>query len=545
MIRILVVEDEPFILRDLVGMITRFDSRYVVNSAPNAIEAKKLIESSPFDVLITDINMPVMSGLELIEWVRREHLELIPVIISGYSDFNYARQAIKLRVDEYIIKPIDELEVEKTLKKISEKVEERKSKAYKENLHRAIRSNFTGLDHNTPLRAHTSESDSGDICQFMAVFCVGAFSDSILIDEAVRANAWEYLQLDRQVKSILNVKESSWIFRSSNTTYSVLFDLACDDIESEHLRISKQLKAIQGSGFGVTIGISPVYNSISEVNSWHRKIIRTLQQQIVLGKNQLICVSEDDLDNTSLPYNMNSSGNDINHTTEFSSTMSSKNLHYETIASLIKHSRDDVKNELQEVIRGWRAAELKQPEIIKELESMYNSVKIALCCELNFYDEYSLKRAFVDTYFSSLNYDDLAENILALINSLMNDKTKSSQFDKHEQLVHQMIAFIEQHLSDQLNNNFLAQKFGLAPSYISSIFRQKTGQSPIEFIANRRIERACQILEKDPSTTSREIAEIIGYNDPLYFSKSFKKIMGMSPSEYKASLRGEGYESNI
>ena len=96
MIEILIVDDEPKMLRDLVSLVQQIDPDFAVSHAANAIEAQNLIQKKQFDIVITDIHMPVMNGLELITWMKEQNDPAVPVVISGYSYFEYARTAMKL-----------------------------------------------------------------------------------------------------------------------------------------------------------------------------------------------------------------------------------------------------------------------------------------------------------------------------------------------------------------------------------------------------------------------------------------------------------------
>ncbi|MDD2458329.1 MAG: AraC family transcriptional regulator, partial [Eubacteriales bacterium] len=125
------------------------------------------------------------------------------------------------------------------------------------------------------------------------------------------------------------------------------------------------------------------------------------------------------------------------------------------------------------------------------------------------------------------------ENLAAIFDGLDQDTTRVSSMDRHENLACQIASYIEEHLAEPLNNSILGKTFGLAPSYLSVIFRNKKGVSPIEYIALQRINRAKTLFCDSPHLTSKEIATLVGFDDPFHFSKSFKKLTGLSPAEYR------------
>ena len=123
MMNILLVEDEPLILRSLAGTIKSFQQNYqIVGSAYNGQEAIDLLskKGNQIDVVITDIHIPVIDGLELIEHINQHFPHILCMILTGFSDFSYAKRAIQLRVFAYLLKPIDENEIQEHLKKAYE-----------------------------------------------------------------------------------------------------------------------------------------------------------------------------------------------------------------------------------------------------------------------------------------------------------------------------------------------------------------------------------------------------------------------------------------
>ena len=122
MSRILLVDDEQYILRGLTKLIQRIGSQYqVVGAFCSSREALQFLKENPVDVLITDIRMPEMDGLQLTEQAKNLQKDLHCVILSGHSDFDYARNALRLGVVDYLVKPVDDEELKKTLAKVVER----------------------------------------------------------------------------------------------------------------------------------------------------------------------------------------------------------------------------------------------------------------------------------------------------------------------------------------------------------------------------------------------------------------------------------------
>ena len=113
----------------------------------------------------------------------------------------------------------------------------------------------------------------------------------------------------------------------------------------------------------------------------------------------------------------------------------------------------------------------------------------------------------------------------------------SQTASKYSQVLDEAKAFIyDNYAKEEISLNTVAARVNISPSYFSSIFRQETGQTFVEYLTRVRIDSACEML-KCTNLRTAEIGERAGYNDPHYFSSAFKKVMGMSPKEYKTSVR--------
>lgn len=128
----MLVDDEKLILQGLLNIIEwdKLDLE-VIHLAEDGMEALEKFKDNPVDIIVTDINMPRLTGLELLKEIKALDSNVKFIILSGYDEFSYARTAIKLGVENYILKPIDEEELESSLKKLKKKIEEEKSKDIK------------------------------------------------------------------------------------------------------------------------------------------------------------------------------------------------------------------------------------------------------------------------------------------------------------------------------------------------------------------------------------------------------------------------------
>lgn len=166
MIKVVIAEDELPLLRGLKNMIEGQNSRFkVVFSAKNGKEAVDYIEETPIDVLITDINMPIMDGLEVLKYMSQSSLKAYSIIISGYHDFSYAQQAIQYQVKNYLLKPVDKEE----LKTVLECLESELNQDSHEQKQRILTDALFGTVENSEDRMFVQKL-------YLYYFCVGTFT---------------------------------------------------------------------------------------------------------------------------------------------------------------------------------------------------------------------------------------------------------------------------------------------------------------------------------------------------------------------------------
>lgn len=510
MIRILIVDDEPKMLRDLVTLVQQIDENFVISHATNAIEAQSLIEQNAFDIVITDIHMPVMNGLELITWLKDRNDPAIPVVISGYSYFEYARTAMKLGVTDYLLRPADPVEIAKVLSSIVEKIEIKRAEQKRLDLQQAIRSIGSSPDGVL----------SQDEAPFVAVFCAGSLTDSVTTDEAIRLPVWQDLHLEAQLKVLLAENESVWIFRSSQSTQTALFSLNTTTATTRYAQLMQQICLIQGAGYGLAIAVSPLLESIAAVGSMQKKLMVALHQRLVLGQNQLLVLERNPA---------------LESIDEPSTTLvDDSGAAYETLRTLIRYQgAQAAKVTLLKLVSGWKNQQLPLYRLERELRRLAAELKPALSGSHSQMTIDQLEEICVDALANALNYDSLWDNLAAIFDGLDQDTTRVNPMDRHENLACQIAAYIENNLASPLNNSILGKMFGLAPSYLSVIFRNKKGLSPIEYIAMQRINRAKALFCESPHLTTKDISTLVGFDDPFHFSKTFKKLTGLSPTEYR------------
>lgn len=496
MFKVIVAEDELPLLRGLACLIERLDSRFeVVFKAKNGKEALEYLTQQDADILFTDINMPVLNGLQLIEQAQQVNPHLMTVIISGYSDFEYARQAMRFGTKNYLLKPIDRNELQSALQDLAEKasqdVYKQKRSALIEFLHCGNSNAVQEYDWK-PLTAVS--------------VCLGAYQGRQNADEVPKAGAladdkiWKLISAHYKCNDFWlflgqRPNEAVWIFESKP-------EIRLADLQSLIQQRFKESFPITAA-YKMEIDISDLLSEIAELSQW-------IMNGVVLGESHLMKSCPDVRshqiqisDKSALRHAVQKQ-----HWDEFSILVQRivEQLHAQHITQL---ALEDLLTEILELVMKEHESSVERDprEIVQELISGSEGFETLFC-----------------SFFKYCR--DLAQNTAFDIN------------DK-EMLMQSMDEYILRHIQESLTLQKLSQRFGLVAPYLSKLFKAYKGMSPTQYIQEIRIESAKRMLLENPSMLAKDIAEALGYSNPLYFSKTFYKHVGMYPSDYRVKNKQE------
>lgn len=499
MFKVLIVEDEPPILRSIMKKITQAHSGFeIVSTAYNGKDALDYLRKFPVDVVLTDINMPICNGIELLKGINEFHLPILTLMLSGYQDFSYAQQALKLGAYDYLLKPLDLPELKNVLDKIYHELEIKKQA----HTHRYLLdiANDQGQEKHVP-----SSIALYPCCLFL--ICAGSFSTAPLDYLSTTREYWEQIPLERLIKSTMREDEFLWVIPGKTHAEKLII---CSVGSNERLKeiVSALYNKLISPHMPITIMVNEKTSKNGDIPKIYAQLRRHLYEQIVFGYSQLLYSSNT---RKNCEYNLPS------HTEQ-------KLLH-----SMEQNNFTQLKKELLLIGQEWQRLQLKQLHI----ESLLK--QILLLCKKTLFIQNSISELEFDAshlisqYYT---YDTLIPSFIELIKTYHNELSRMDSWDK-EYLVLQLEDYIKTNMSASITNQTLADAFGLVSTYISKLFKKYKGVSPSEYLLSLRIEKAKEMLIHDPDLLAKDIAEIVGYADPLYFSRVFKKVTGMYPSDYR------------
>jgi two-component system response regulator YesN len=535
---VLIVDDERRVRQGLADNVDweSFGFR-VSGSESNGKRAFEFIEQRLPDVLLTDIRMPVMSGLELMDLVHKKYPSIKMVALSGYDEFEYAQQALKYGVLDYILKPTKISDLRLAFAKVKTILDnEKEKKEREEKLQQQLKEAQPLLREKCLyeiVKGRTEDKNKiWEKINFLGLD-IGEKSFCVLLAE-VGALSKPDNEMDEQNKqllmfSIMNIIEEiteryckvSIFSPSSSSIIILLSDDNIDILELENLKYSiaeKIQREINNRlDIEIAIGMGRAYGSIDDTYVSCNESSFAVKYKLYEGRNSII-----DINDVSPPQDI------------------SYSLSREKEEALIEHLR--LGNEKQ---------------VIKILNSIYYEILHRQKLPLDY-----IQRVCLEILISSSRYisemggdfkDIFPENIISFqeiskyetvdelyqwmveIFSSIIDYIKKTRESSQNTLIENVKQYITLHYAEDVSLKSLAQKFYISPEYLSRLFKKETGENFIEYLTKTRISKAKELLIENKDIKVYEVAEMVGYNDPKYFSRLFIKHTNQYPVSYRDS----------
>ncbi len=512
---IVLVEDEPPILRELTHYINSFGEPYhILGTALDGQHAREIIDEKgdEIDFLLTDIQIPIMTGLELISYVRQKHPRILCSILTGFNEFTYAQQALRMQVMDYISKPIDEEELRRLLQK-----------AYEQTCLQSItRTTVKSPD------APASSALPGDIADLSPEYRI------LLLNFGQFTYRTEYpcpelQERDslRRLEGILNSYSSFyqkwWMIRDANNhSCFVLFSFSAEQLRETPRLWQMLYQALCRTFSMVTAVTSSRTVGLSTINDAIRQLSQYAGHHILFAASSLLCL-EDAADPLPLSRERHEA---LLHAVH-------------RLAALLVQCRMDLLREESDVFFDLlRSSPVTQEALYQLFHTLFSE-----CAVASF--QYSALRDMLysdvidDLLLLSGSWTELQESLLSIFEDLCATiANESSIKNSKTSLLMQVDRYIQEHYREDINTQSIARDFGFTPAYLSKLFRDYRKVTPSAYITSLRIDRAKDLLSAPDPLSVKEVAAAVGYEDPLYFSKVFKKETGVSPKNYAGGNAG-------
>ncbi len=538
MYKILLVDDE-ILVRDAIRENIDWKGMdcELVGDCENGQQAAEFVQNHEVDIVLTDICMPYMDGMELSHFLHDNYPDTIIVIFSGFGEFEYAKRAIQYNVSEYMLKPITAMELTKVIERMKEKVDARQkeknkiqilmrdSQGYKKNANMIRSKTIEALVNCTrDVKESLDELEKMGInmdasSYRVAVFDMDLYSDLYQIDtEKRQESALMAFVLYNVSDEIVNEKKAGVAYQEGSNRVCVVFMGNKTKEGSALIRETCQEikdKVKEVIGIEVSMGIGSWVRSPGELIFSHRMAEKAIQRRYLLGGNLLIDMEDDETDQViSIQDYLEQLKNAIKTGKKEEMGRILDEIEAEIRGALVDKSYACVY--LQQVIRvignSVQSMVSDGADIIMEREKLLKAVTEQKC----FQAAADLVRAYAQKMFEELtNYNSSAGQRQA---SLAMDYIRNNYMDT------------------ELSLNSICSYLNISTSYFSTIFKDITGETFVEALTRTRMEKAKEFLE-NTTLKNYEIAEKVGFSDPHYFGISFKKMTGKTPTEYAREKR--------
>lgn len=536
MYTILLVDDERIVREGIRDTIVEHIDDAEVIVASDGEEALEVMSANRVDGMILDVKMPNMDGIEVLRRLERDIQEKpITMILSGYDEFNYAQEAIRFGVQDFVLKPVTPFKVVEVVRELIKKIETEHVRK------REIATLRDQVEQSKPLlkerflldliEGKFTIKEFRDKCEFLGLQWPKPFFRIALIELNTGASdqdqtAFARKESDNQylLKSLENMivamaveKPEFSVFYMHGSMFALVFNVENGDrtsyssIESLLQEISE--RGLAKLGVKITIGVGDYCDGYRNMRRSYHQAKNALDYQSLMGSGLIYDI---------LDYEKSSD------TFDFSQLV-------DEIVLLVKMER--VQEAREAIVELFKSLLLLKEML--HIQHVYLVCYKLICSFLTILMEHSID--FEEIYSNSINplIDILNKRSFAQLEQFIIELTESvaAKLREHRNsstvcIVERIKQYISLHYTEEINNTKLAELFGYSSNYLGQIFKRETNRNISDYLNGVRVKEAKELLKKT-NLLVYEIAFKVGFNDQHYFSSVFKKNVGLSPKDYR------------
>ncbi|QGQ44961.1 response regulator transcription factor [Metabacillus sediminilitoris] len=531
MYKIILVDDDYLVLEFLTHMIPWAELGFsVVGSYQNGTQALEHIKTEMPDVIITDIGMPKMNGIELIRHIKEWNSTIYSIILSCHDDFHFAQQALKLETFDYILKEsMEATMIEDLLSRLKEKLDQEKTTNMKKNqMEYLIKENLLVLkrrflhamiddkqENKLWWEQQRHELGLASINQCTPLLC---FIDRYVeMKEAFVSDELLKFSIDNLVNEILNQTGNGISIFYKDSMFFIFFPHG-QRLEMEMI-IQKALRVIYNKlqeylNISISTIIGENCTSIEQLVQRLKGMITTSSQRFYMRFGYFGLVEQEDF----TAENIFSCYTDA----------------MQELKSLI--IQEDVE-ELEKSLRKWVSfIEEKRyhPESVREwMMKIFLDIKLKFNSMQNFESTYSVSVS--DHFITNVEtIYQLEEELVSIFKRFIRSMIEINELPKRNEILKAQ-KYVLMNLNKKITLSDVAEHLHLNPSYFSRLYKKNTNENFIDYVTKSKMERAKELIDQSNESIEK-ISEMLGFDCKSYFIKTFKKYYGVTPKDYKQRI---------
>ena len=522
--KVLIADDEYWTREKLCRMIQWEEYSLVcMKPARDGEEVLRRMEEEVPDILITDINMPYIDGVKLLQIVQERYPEVITFVISGYNDFDYVKESFLAGSVNYLLKPVSKIDLVNALSKALEKISETQSRKLELQKASSLLQDreFSRLLEKAavPFTPNITMNSNIDFAaaSLMLIKIHNMRELTVMYQYDQNLLSWS---VKKQLREMISEKEAMFVFNHIYRSNEFLIVTEAD--MSEVASLAGKIVTYFGrlTKAPVTVAVSEQSYSLDSLHRAYTQTIACLVTRRFIRENQILFCRDQ----------MQIQGQKIE--TRFDDVMEQ-----ELKQMLRKNQHQEVKQYIRRMLDrdaaddAWSYLEMRQ--VVKKI---LNLVQNLFASDMNAHDAVAMENLtdLADKVVEQLDVQYLCEILDEMIDFVISLRQEAVS-DTTRGLVKQAAAYIDEHYFEELTLSLLSEQFHVESSYFSRLFRQETGENVMLYIAKTRVARAQEYMREGVHSLT-EIAFLTGYDDYTYFNRVFRKMTGMSPREYRAGM---------
>lgn len=523
MLKVLLVDDEPYVIEGLKTMLEWEKLNCTVcGTATNGEDAIGIITHMNPHIVITDINMPVINGLQLIKHAMEElHLRTKFIIMSGYSEFKYVQEAMRYNVNEYILKPVDTVELTDVITRLQKQYalegssEEAKEQEYKF-IANSLMNRIVNGEKKDSLFSRAEIFLKLKRCEVIRFILLEIDNFEDWMDELDEREICDRRNIIRGlIEAVVGKEYVLNVFEESIHRYGIVLPESKYSAGSLQQFITGINKAFGSKdSVSVTVSVSGTGAGVEALEEIYRQADRAMSYKFFTGLGHIIMFES--IKNISLNYDLS-------------------NLNVNKLISLIKNNETDkIPACINEIFFDFHMKK-KAPEAVRAYIRNMEMEIFSHIIELSGNAEYGAK--MISNFSESIGKGTM-QNIKESFSALCRESSElihTLKDKKSRDIIYEVKEYVKKNYCYDIKLQKVAGHFYINPVYLGQLFKKSTGMQFNEFLHIQRVEQAKRLLRR----TDMKIADIavsVGYCDTDYFVGKFKQFTQTLPSEYKKGM---------